>query len=146
MAQRIKGQEVRLTITSPTGTIDAIGQGGVKSLEIEFKTKLLDEGYLGETTNRKDDIFEGVRGRLEAHLDRQDYFRFVQQVTDRSQRRTPADARFNMIATLQFPNGNRPRVLVEDVFFGPLPVNVGGRDEYVTVNVEFEAASGRFIF
>lgn len=146
MAQRIKGQEVRLTMTSPTGTVDSIGQGGVKSFDIEFKTKILDEGYLGETTNRKDDIFEGVSGRLEAHLDRQAYFQLVQQVIDRAQRRLPADARFNMIATLQFPNGNRPRILIEDVFFGPMPLNAGSRDEFVTVNLEFEAAGGRILF
>lgn len=145
MSQRIKGQEVRVTMISPAGTEESIGSGGVSSFELEFKTEILSEGYLGETTERKDDIFRGVGGRMEFHLDRQSYFQFVQRVTDRSQRRTPADARFNVLASLTFPNGQRPRILLEDVFFGPLPINVGGRDEYVSATVEFECAQGRFL-
>lgn len=146
MAQRIKGQEVRVTVTSPIGTEESIGAGGVSSFELEFKTEILSEGYLGETTERKDDIFRGVSGRMEIHLERQAYLRFIQRVTDRSQRRTAADARFNVLVSLQFPNGERPRVLLDDVFFGPLPVNVGARDEYVSATVEFECAQGRFLF
>lgn len=146
MSQRIKGQEVRVTMVAPTGTVEAIGSGGVSSFELEFKTEILSEGYLGETTERKDDIFKGVSGRMEIHLDRQSYFRFVQAVLDRSQRRSAAEARFNVLTSLTFPNGERPRVLLEDIFFGPLPVNVGGRDEYVTATVEFECAQGRFLF
>jgi len=146
MSQRIKGQEVRVTMVSPTGNVESIGSGGVSSFELEFKTEILSEGYLGETTERKDDIFKGVSGRMEFHLDRQSYFRFVQQVTDRSQRRSPAGARFNVLVAMSFPNGERPRVLLEDVFFGPLPVNVGGRDEYVSATVEFECSQGRFLF
>jgi hypothetical protein len=146
MAQRIKGQEVRVTVTGPAGNEESIGSGGIASFEIEFKTEILSEGYLGETTERKDDIFKGVGGRMTLHLDRQSYFSFVQRVTDRSQRRTASSARFNVLASLQFPNGQRPRVLLEDVFFGPLPVNVGGRDEYVEASIEFECAQGRVLF
>lgn len=146
MSQRIKGQEVRVTMVAPTGTVEAIGSGGVSSFELEFKTEILSEGYLGETTERKDDIFKGVSGRMEIHLDRQSYFRFVQAVTDRSQRRSAAEARFNVLTSLTFPNGERPRVLLEDIFFGPLPVNVGGRDEYVAATIEFECSQGRFLF
>lgn len=146
MSQRIKGQETRVTVVSPAGTEDSIGSGGVSSFELEFKTEVLSEGYLGETTERKDDIFRGVGFRMEIHLDRQSYLQFVQRVTDRSQRRTPADARFNIITALQFPNGQRPRVLLEDVFFGPLPVNIGGRDEYVSATIEGECSQGRFLF
>lgn len=145
MAQRIKGQEVRVTVVTPTGTEQSIGGGGISSFEIEFQTEILSEGYLGETTERKDDIFRGVSGRMSFHIDRPGYFAFVRQVTDRSQRRSPADARFNVLASLEFPSGETSLVLLEDVFFGPLPVNVGGRDEYVEATVEFECAQGRFL-
>lgn len=145
MAQRIKGQEVRVTVVSPEGTEQSIGAGGISSFELEFKTEILSEGYLGETTERKDDIFRGVSGRMSFHLDRPAYFNFVRQVTDRSQRRSPADARFNVLANLQFPSGDSSLVLLEDVFFGPLPVNVGSRDDYVEASLEFECAQGRFL-
>lgn len=146
MTQRAKGQEVRVVLVAPTGTVNALGEGGVASIEFEFMQEILSEAYLGETTERKDDIFKGTRGNLEAHLANQDYFRFVDAVIARSQRRTPADATFNIFASIQLANGQRPRVLLEDIFFGALPINVGARDEYVTVSIDFECAQGRFLY
>ena len=144
MAQRIKGQEVRVVFTSPAGTETSLTD--ITSFEVEPQMEILSEGYLGETTERKDDIFKGVHGRMELHLESQDYFRFVQRIIDRSQRRSPADGRFNVIATLSFPNGQRPRVLLEDVYFGAPPISVGGREEYVSATVEFECSSVRYLF
>lgn len=142
---RAKGQDVRVTLTTPDGTADVINEGGIKSANIEFKMKLLDEGYLGETTNRKDDIFEGVSFEMEAHLTRPQYAAIVQAIVARSQRRTPAEAQFNMLMSITMGTGLRTRIVVEDAFFGPLPFNVGGRDEYVTVKISGEASSGRFL-
>lgn len=144
MAQRIKGQEVRVVMVAPSGTVTALSD--VQSLEVEVKTEILSEGYLGETTERKDDIFKGASGKMEVHLETEDYFRFVREVVDRSQRRTPAAARFNIICTLAFPNGDRPRVLLEDIFFGAAPLNIGSREEYVSASVEFECSNIRFLF
>lgn len=144
MSQRVKGQEVRVTFTSPAGTETALS--AVQSFEFEVQTEILSEGYLGETTERKDDIFKGTRGRMTIHIENQDYFRFVERVKNRSQRRTPSDARFSAVCAFQLPNGQRPRALLEDLFFGPLPVNVGGRDEYVEATIEFECADVRFFY
>lgn len=144
MAQRIKGQEVRVVMVAPSGTVTSLSD--VQNLEIEPQTEILSEGYLGESTERKDDIFKGARGKMDVHLEQQAYFRFVQEVIERSQRRTPAAARFNIICTLAFPNGDRPRVLLEDVFFGSNPLSVGGREEYVSASVEFECSNIRFLF
>lgn len=146
MAQRIKGSEVAITVVhSREGTEESIGN--VTSFEMEFMQSILSEGMLGHSTELKDDIFRGVRGRLEVQLDRQDYLKFVQRVTDRSQRRNGAgNDVFNILATLNFPNGDRPRVQVGDVAWGSLPVNVGGRDEYVSATLEFEASSARVLF
>jgi hypothetical protein len=144
MAQRIKGQEVRIIFTSPVGVETSLTD--ITSFEVEPQLEILSEGYLGETTERKDDIFKGVRGRAELHLESQEYFQFVQRVLDRSQRRTAADGKFNVVATLSFPNGQRPRVLLDDVFFGPPPVNVSSREDYVSATVEFECSFVRFLF
>lgn len=142
---RSKGQDVRVTLTSPAGTVDVINESGVKSADIAFKMKILDEGYLGEATNRKDDIFEGVSGNIEAHLAKSAYFALVEQVIARAQRRSPAEGVFNMMMSINYGTGQRSRIIVEDVSFGELPVNIGGRDEYVTVRIQFEASGGRFI-
>lgn len=144
MAQRVKGQETRITFTSPTGTVTALN--AVQSFEFELQTEILSEGYLGETTERKDDVFKGVRGRMEVHIDSQDYFRFIDQVKQRSQRRTAADAQFTATCAFNMPNGQRPRALLADLFFGAMPVNAGSRDEFVSATIEFECSEVRFFY
>jgi hypothetical protein len=115
------------------------------SFNFEAEMETLSQGYLGETTERKDDIFKGMRGKMEIHLEAQDYLRFAQEVIYRSQRRTPGVV-FNIQSTLNFPNGQRPRVLLEDVFFGPLPVDIGSREDYVTASVDFECSNYKVLF
>lgn len=141
--QRIKGQEVQVIYTSPAGT--EVGLDGTVSFEIEFQMDILSQGYLGEVAERKDDIFKGCRGRAEFHIRKQSALQFIQRVKDRAQRRTPASAQFNVTAVLNFPNGERPRVLLEDVAWGSMPLNIGGRAEYVSFTTEFECSDGRFL-
>lgn len=143
MAQRIKGQETRIIATGPNGTIT--GLSDVVSFNYEPLMEILSQGLLGETTERKDDIFKGVRGKMEVQLETQDYLRFIQAVVDRSQRRTPGVV-FNLQTTLNFPNGERPRVLFEDVFFGPQPVDISSREDYVTASLDFECSNLRVLY
>ncbi|HHH29110.1 MAG TPA: hypothetical protein ENK57_12305 [Polyangiaceae bacterium] len=112
---------------------------------IEFQFDILTQGLLNETSDRRDDIFRGVRLEMEVQLESGEFTQFINRVKDRAQRRTPASEQFNALMTLVFPNGDRPRVLIEDLSFGSLPIAVGGRDEYVTVRVEAESSEGRFI-
>lgn len=142
--QRIKGQETVLVFVSDAGTEE--GLGDVVSAEFEFQLDILTTRLLGETSDRKDDIFRGVRGRCEVQLENSQALAFVQRVKDRAQRRTAASGRFQMMTSLEFPNGERPRVLFPDIFWGSLPFNIGGGDEYVTLTLEFEGSDGRFLF
>lgn len=144
MSQRLKGQEVRITFNGPGGLEE--GLTDIQNFEAEFQEEILTEGYLGETTNRRDDIFNGVSGSAELHIQQAAYYRFVQRVKDRSQRRTPATGVFNILARMSFPNGETVRMLFENVFFGPLPTRVSGRGEYVQVRITFESEDGRFLF
>ena len=96
MAQRIKGQEVRVVMVSPSGTETSLSD--VQSFDVEPQMEILSEGYLGETTERKDDIFKGCSGSMEINLESADFFKFQQAVIERSQRRSPASARFNVIS------------------------------------------------
>lgn len=144
MSQRVKGQEVRVTLTSPFGVETSLTD--VQSCEITFLREILTEQYLNETTDRKDDIFKGVSGHMDIHVEDQNVFRFIQGINDRSKRRTAADGVYNVIATLSLPNGDRPRVLLENVFFGEVPINTASREEYVSVTISFECSDGRWIF
>ncbi len=143
MGQRVKGQEVELQIVSAAGREESLGD--VVSATIEFQLDILTQGLLNETSDRRDDIFRGVRLEMEVQLERGDFTDLVNRIKDRAQRRAPASDQFDALMTLEMPNGDRPRISVENLFFGSIPIAVGGRDEYVTVRIEAESNEGRFI-
>lgn len=140
--QRIKGQEVELILVvngaPQTDTTD------VRSFEVALKTEMLEEGYLGETTNRYDEVFKGVRGRIELNFENQSIFAMFQSIVDRARRRV-AGVQINAKATLNFPNGQRPLALINDIFFGEIPINFASRSDYGAVTLDFQAADITFI-
>jgi len=133
---RLKGQEVECLLV-----VDGVAQNSItdiRSFEVAAKTEIKEEGYLGEKTNRYDEIFNGVRGRIEFHYENQDVFDLLTSILDRAKRRTPG-TQINIKATLNFPNGDRPRVLINDAFFGEIPFNFASRGDYGTFALEFAA-------
>jgi hypothetical protein len=144
MAQRIKGQEVTLDISGPDGREETLGL--VASASITYQMDILKQRLLGETTDRKDDIFRGVEGECELQLDQRDALRFIDTAKSRAQRRIAADSAFGITMTLQFPGGGSARIQLQPVYFGNIPINVGGSDEYVTMSLTFEAEDGRILF
>lgn len=138
MTQRLKGQEVTLSFVTPAG--DAEGLDIISSFEAELVMEILTERYLGETSDRYDDIYRGTTGSAELHIATQDYLTFTQRVQDRAERRTPASGVFNVTSSFAFPNGQRPRITFENVFFGPLPIRVPESAGYVTVTVAWGCA------
>jgi len=135
--QRLKGQESEVLIIVngvPQTTITAIS-----SFSIEAKLDILSEGYLGETTERKDSIYSGISGKLTMHPDSQDIFKLQAAIIDKARRRTPG-IKINIKTTLNFPNGQRPRVLIQDVEFGAIPFDLNSRKDYAKVDLSFEAS------
>lgn len=134
MSQRIKGQESEVSIVVNGNVMSSITT--IRSLEIAPKTEIKEEGYLGETTQRYDEIFNGVRGNIEGHFESQQVFDMMMAIIDRARRRTPG-IKINIKTTLNFPNGDRPRIFLQDCFFGEQPIGFGGRSEYLTFRYEF---------
>lgn len=132
--QRIKGQEAEILLVIDGETQNTITD--VRSFEVAVKLELKEEGYIGEKTNRYDEIFNGMRGRMELHFENEDIFGLFQSIVDRAKRRTPG-TQVNVKVTLNFPNGDRPRVLLSNVFFGEIPMAFGSRGDYGTVSLEF---------
>lgn len=132
---RIKGQEVALGFTSPSGDEDPFGE--VKSFEFELDIELLREGYLGKTAEAFDDIYNGVTGNAELHLSAKEYFVFTEKVQDRAERRTAAGGTFTVTGSFAFPDGSRARLTFENIFFGAMPVKVSDRKSYVAVTVNW---------
>lgn len=134
--QRIRGQETQVIITRDTGVEDTLTEVQNFNFEPEFETKV--QGYLGEKTNRKDTIYNGVKGDLELHLHSQDWFKFLAAIKDKAQRVSP-DIVFNVATILYFPNGQTAEALFPDVSFGSTPVSITSRGDYVKVKMSFEA-------
>lgn len=136
-SQRIKGQEVEVLLVVDGTVQDTVTD--VRSFEIAAKLEQKEEAYLGEKTNRYDEIFNGVRGRMELHFENKDVFGLMTSIIDRAKRRTPG-TQINIKATLNFPSGDRTRVLIADAFFGEIPVGFGSRSDYGTVSLDFQAS------
>lgn len=129
MAQRIKGQEIVLSVLV-NGT-EQVSLTDVKSFSITPNFDILEEGYLGETHNRYDEIYKGIGVELEVHTEDEGVFAFLEAVKDRAQRRTPGTT-INIMATLNYPNGQRPRIVLYNVFFADMPFNIGSRSDYAS--------------
>lgn len=135
MAQRIKGQEIELLVVEDNVPLTAIAD--VRSLEIAAQLEILREGYLGETTDRRDMVYRGFRGRMEVHFENRSILDFMRRLIDKARRRVPG-ARINVKATFAFPGGDRVRLLLKDLSFGELPIGFGSRTDYGTISLDFE--------
>lgn len=133
-AQRIKGQEVSIIITRDGGLEAELTD--VKSAEFTPQFEIKEEGYLGEKTNRFDEIYNGVKGSLTLHIHSGDVFDFIQAVKDRAQRATP-DLVFNIAGLFSFPSGEIRTLTLPDVKFGAFPISTNDRGAYTEVKFEY---------
>ena len=132
-AQRLKGQEVSILITNAGELEDTLTDIQNFNMELELETKSM--GYLGEKTNRQDSIFNGVKFDFEIHVHTEDVWSFLQSLHDKAQRITP-DVVFNITGVFTYPNGDQPEILLNDVSFGAVPVNIGSRGDYVKFKMQ----------
>lgn len=141
-AQRIKGQEVALDIIVDGVVMGSIGPAS--SFEAEFMMDILSEGYIGETTERKDSIFKGVKGSASLHMNDAQTFTLIQTAVDKARRRTPGVA-INAKAAMRFPNGQVVRVLFPALEFGAMPVDFGSREDYGELKLEWECSEATIL-
>lgn len=142
MAKRLMGQDTEILLVVNGQPVDAIST--IKDFSFEFEQETKDEGYVGETTNRKDAVFKGVKGSFTMHLTTTAQIAWVQSIIDKSRNRGTGPT-VNAKTTLRFPNGGRVRYVFPDVEFGSFPFNVGGRTDFVSVKVDFVGSEGRAV-
>ncbi len=133
MAQRIKGQEVELLFVV-NGQVQA-SLTDIRSFNVNPRFELKEEDYLGETSTRFDEVFKGVAFDMELHFEDAGVFQFIEKIKARAQRREPGTV-INVKATLNYPNGDRPRIILKDCFFGDLPIGFGSRTDYGTLKID----------
>lgn len=143
---RLKGQEVSIRLTRANRVETTLT--AIKDLTIQWDFATQEEGYLGETTMRKDDIFNGMSGSLTIDAEDQALFQFIDFLKRRAQRRpdTPInESRVNMTARFTFPNGQTPRILVKDMKFDAVPIATPSRDAYVNGTFSWKAEDSRIL-
>lgn len=142
MGTRLIGQDTSVVIIKdkvPLVTIDSI-----KSCEVTFMTEILKEQFLGETTDRHDEVFRGMAGKIEAQLSGKDLFTLAVQIAQRARNRQKT-VRINIKSTFQFSDGDRAIFIIPDCKFGNIPINNKGRTDYVDIALDYNADDFQFI-
>jgi hypothetical protein len=143
---RLKGQDVQIRLNLGRNILRTIT--AVDSFTFTYQFAILSKGYLGETTMRKDDIFNGIAGNLRFDQESQDALVLLDTIKRRAQRLPDVPVNetvINAAVTLSFPNGQRPRVAIRGLAFGDSSVEVSSRDAYVGTPLSFEAPDARVI-
>lgn len=139
---RIKGQETQVFLIEdgdPQLQISAI-----RNTDITFDLELLEEGYLGETFNRVDSVFNTVSVKFEAHLVKADLIRISGRIVDKAKRRIGAGTRIDMLTNFVFPEGDLIAIGVRDIQFAPIPISIAGRADFVSVTMDGKASEYEF--
>ena len=142
MSIPVKGQEVVVTIVAD-GQIQA-SITDIKSADFEFMVDMITRSYLGQTSDRYEEVFKGFKVSLELNIESQDVFKLIQLITDRAQRRN-TNIQINIQAILNFPNGDRPKIYGQDLFFAAIPLNFGSRTDYGTVKLDGTGSAARVV-
>lgn len=134
--QRIKGQEVTILIVRDGVLEDTLNH--ISNFNFSYMFELKKAQYLGQKTETKDTIFNGVKIDFELHLARAAWFDFLEAIKKKAKRETP-NVKFNVSAVLFFPNGETRNVLIPDVAWGEVPHNIPSRGDFVRVRMSGEA-------
>jgi hypothetical protein len=137
-AQRVKGQEVSIAITVDGALQTQIDT--IQNAEIEFEQELLEEGYLGETSDRVDSVFKLIRINITGHINSAAYIELADAIVARSRNRAGGVVRIDVIGSFAFPNGDLPSIVIPDVYFENLPLNIGSRSEFVEFTLSGKAS------
>lgn len=135
--QRIKGQEISVRVVQAGNVINSIDS--ISAFNDSVALELKEEGYIGETVNRFDEILNGYGGDFEFTVHRGDWNDLVKAITDRAERVTP-DVQFNVVRVDFYPNGDTVTYTYSNVFWGPIPTSVASRGDYVKPRMEFRCS------
>jgi hypothetical protein len=127
-SQRVKGQETTVIVVA-NGVVQST-LNDVSNFNAELDFEVISKGYLGQTTNLKDMIFNGAKFDLELNTYTQDWTTLVSVIKALAQRTAPNNV-VNITGVMEYPNGDTPSMLFSNCQFGPIPVNFAARNEYV---------------
>jgi hypothetical protein len=140
---RLRGQEVTLRIAQ--GNIVQTAITAFKSFNVQYDTSIIEQGYLGETQNRFDDIIKGCSGAFAVDAEGPEVLVLNDFVAQRAQRRQNPNVQVNITGAFSFPDGRTPRLLIKDIKFDPMNVQIGARDQYVGVAYSYKGPVPKLI-
>lgn len=129
MGTRIRGEQVQVKVIK--GGKDALlSERAVVALEYTPKQEIMEQGFLGETTNRHDEVYKGCSGTLTLQYSDKSVNKLIRDLNDRSRRATGASFKVNIVAVENYPDGDVGKLLFPDVKFGGQVKSYGARDSY----------------
>jgi hypothetical protein len=111
----------------------------IKSFTFEPRQKIVTEGYLGEPTQRQDEIFDEIGGSFVVTPEGVDVLKLQEMISKRATRRVANDEVVNCTFRIQFPNASVARITVPDMKFDPIPLQFDGRDSYAQITFTWKA-------
>ena len=133
MAARLKGQEVEIRVVNAGNVVTSIAAVATFNEQVMLETK--QDGFLGETVDRFDDILRGYGFDLEFQVAEAAWIDLQSAIIDRAQRKTP-EVVFNVIRTDFYANGDTLIITYSDVKFGAQPLSIASRGDFVKVKIE----------
>jgi hypothetical protein len=137
MKQGIKGQDTVIQVIKG-GSVEK-SLTSVKDFSIQFDISILSTGYIGETTERKDEVFRGVSGKITVDWTDPNIVDFVDSLVKRARRELPYFS-VNIMSTITDANGDAKRIIIPDAFFENPDANMTGRDAYMETTLTFQAS------
>lgn len=137
MAQRVKGQDALIRLVSKGNLQSEIT--AITNFEATVDLQILEEGYLGETTDRYDEIMKGITGKLDIHWETPQVLQLAIDVLDRAKRREPG-TRIDAYALISFPSlGAAKQIQFPNLFFGNMPLpNIANRSAYLKTTLNWK--------
>ena len=133
---RVIGQQIELMLIA-NGVVQYTITD-VKSFDMTWLLEIIKQGYLGETTERRDEVYHGVKGKLSFNFENQQILALARSIIDRARTRVPG-FKVNIKVTIRMSNGDTPLIVNPDVKFEDIPLTGGGRSELATIDLGFEA-------
>ena len=129
-----KGQNCTLTMLKDGAADPSIAN--VRDASFQYENEIQKDGYLGEKTDRRSQVFSGVTGKLTMNYESKNALLILEAVKQRAQDNLIVD--FTIKFQIETSDGTAT-VVIPNVAFGPIPVNFGSRSEKSTIELSFEA-------
>lgn len=135
LRQRIRGQETEVRCIKDGVLYDTITK--ITDFSIEAQLEVVSQGFLGGTSEEKDEIYNGAKFSFGAQLDGPEWLDMQASIIKRAKRLTP-DVQFTIVTTLYFPDGRTRLLVIPNAKFGAMPLDIKSRKDYVTVKCDGE--------